>query len=167
MPFDAASLIQSVVDQPMATARLLVPEGEYAAVTEEVSTTHFRLQSSEKQKPNENGCDTRGMRLILDLLWKIDDPQVAQTTRRASNIVRQSLFLDVTPGSDLEAGRFSLAGGDEWNLGLGRLRKIFNQNESGKPWSISMLGGKAARVTVGHTKSGENEYDQVNKVVAL
>lgn len=167
MSFDATSLIQSVIDQPMATARILVPEGEYPAVSEEVSSSHFRLQTSEKQKPNENGCDSKGVRLILDILWNIDDAEVVAATHRTKNTVRQSLFLDVTPGSDLEAGRFSLAGGDEWNLGLGRLRKIFGQNESGRPWSMSMLGGKAARVTVGHTKSGENEYDNVTKVVAL
>lgn len=165
--FDASSLVQAVVNQSMATTRILVPEGEYAAVTDEIKAEHFRVIESEKQKPSENGCDCKGKRLVLDLPWNIDDAGVAAATHRPRNSVRQSIFIDVTPDSDLEAGRFSIAGGTEWNLSLGRLRKIFDQNENGKPWGFSMLGGKAARITVTHRKDGENEYDGVSKVVAL
>jgi hypothetical protein len=167
MSFDASALIQSVTDQPMAEQRILVPEGEYAAVSQEVKPENFKIITSEKFKPSENGCDKAGRRLVLDLSWQIDDAGVATATHKSKNFVRQSLFIDVTPDSDLEAGRFSLAGGDEWNLQLGRLRKIFGQNEAGKPWSFSMLAGKAARVTVEHTKQGEAEYDGVKKVVTL
>lgn len=167
MPFDASNLIQAVQNQKMAETRVLVPEGEYVAVSQEVRAENFRIMESEKNKPSENGCDRSGKRLMFDLVWEIDDPNVAAVTKRSKSTVRQSLFLDVTPDSDLEAGRFSIAGGDEYNLGLGRLRKVFGQNEDGKPWSFSMLAGKAARVTVVHRKDGENEYDGVSKVVTL
>lgn len=167
MAFDATALIQNVSTQAMAESRILVPEGEYAAVSQDVKPEHFKVITSEKFKPSENGCDKAGRRLVLDLSWQIDDAGVSAATHKSKNFVRQSLFLDVTPDSDLEAGRFSLAGGEEWNLQLGRLRKIFGQNEAGRSWSFSMLGGKAARITVEHRKDGENEYDGVKKVVAL
>ena len=165
--FDASALIQSVTDQPMAEVRILVPEGEYAAISEEVKAINFRTLTGDRNKPGEEGCDSKGRRLVLDLYWNIDDARVAEATHRTKNSVKQGIFVDVTPDSDLEAGRVTLAGGLEWNLQIGRLRKIFGQNERGRPWSFSMLGGKAARVTVEHRKDGENEFDGVKKVVAL
>lgn len=167
MPFDASALIQAVVDTKMAEQRPLVPVGEYTAVTAEIEPTQFRIMSSDKFEASKNGCDKNAKRLLLDLPWIIDSPELSAQTGRSKMYVRQSIFLDVTPDSDLDAGRFSLQSGPEYNLGLGRLRKVFNQNEDGKPWSFSMLGGKPARITVNHTISGENEYDQVAKVVAL
>lgn len=167
MSFDASNLIQSTIDQQMSTERPLVPEGEYVAVSDEVKSDQFRIMTSDKFKPNENGCDAQGKRLVLDLPWIVDDAAVVEATHRTKNFVRQSIFIDVTPGSDLEAGRFSLALGENWNIGLGALRKALGQNETGRAWSFSMLGGKAARISVKHRMDGDRTYDGVSKVVAL
>lgn len=167
MAFDASNLIQSTIDQQMSTERPLVPEGEYIATSDEVKSDQFRIMTSDKFKPNENGCDANGKRLVLDLPWLVDDASVVESTHRNKNYVRQSIFIDVTPGSDLDAGRFSLALGENWNIGVGALRKALGQNETGRPWSFNMLGNQVARITVKHRIDGDRTYDGVSKVVAL
>jgi hypothetical protein len=165
--FDADALIQSVVNQATSDQNIIVPEGEYIAITDEIKRSNFRVTSSDKDQPNEGGADSHGKKIVLDLFWIVDDPQVRAVTKRDKPTVKQGIFLEVTPGSDIEAGRFSLAGGEGENVGIGRLRTIFNQNDPGRPWSMSQLGGNAARITVVHKKDGENVYANVKKVVKI
>ena len=100
--------------------------------------------------------------LILDVVWQPDDEE----QRRALNVerlptVRQSIFLDLTPGgSGLDMG--PLKNGD-----LNRLREVFDLNAEGVQWKFQDFIGKPAKIKVvqkGNKDDPENPFTNVTNV---
>lgn len=100
---------------------------------------------------------------VLELMWEIDQSQYPELEKlnRKHVRVRQSIFLDINPDG-------SLAGGENQNVQLGRLREALGQNDPRKPWSPRMLlGAGPARIFIKHRHNEEtgDVYDEVAKVV--
>lgn len=123
--FNPETFLNTSTTEEFATSRVPVPEGEYVSVIKEI-------------KPRQ--AKDKG---VLDIIWGIDDPEVAELTGFASPQIRQSIFLDLT-----EQG--SLAIGKGKNVALGKLREAVGQNQKGRPWKPGDLVGQVAKINVVH-----------------
>ncbi len=143
--FDAESILNVQVDQPMATQYEPIPEGEYTATIRSVEARNTK-----------NGS------VVLDVQWAIDDPALAERLNRQELLVRQSIFLDLTPNGALDLG-------PNKNVRLGRLREAVGQNQPGQPWNLRMLEGAGpARIGVRHRTTEEGQvFEEVYKVAKL
>lgn len=121
-----------------------VPTGEFNAVIEEV-------------KPG-----MAGDKPVLNLTWAIDDQGVRDETGMEKPTVRQTIWLDLTPGGGLDMGKGK-------NVGLGRLREALGQNTPGKAWGPGQLMGQVARVQISHRpgKEAGQIFADVKQVTAL
>jgi len=128
MPFDADALLAKPVSSAMSTERIVVPEGEYIAIT---TSDHTKLKI---RTPKES--------VILEIPWEIDDAVVAKETGRAKSTCYQSIFLDIDGSGELDTGR-------GMNADLGSLREAVSQNTD-QPWSMPELCGQAAKITIKH-----------------
>jgi hypothetical protein len=147
--FDPNAFANAQFTDANATTFAPIPEGEFVA-----SVDKQAIRTTEKGN------------VILDVTWKIDDPQVAEETGIASPSVRQSIFLDITPSGGLDFGKGK-------NVGLGRLREALNQNNAGQPWSFGNLVGAVAKIRVTQrivrddATGVENIYNDVRGVTKL
>lgn len=123
--FNPDTFLNTSISEDFATAHIPVPEGEYIAVIKEI-----------KPRPAKD-------KAVLDVVWGIDDPEVAEVTGFENPQVRQSIFLDLD-----EMGGLALGKGK--NIHLGRLREALGQNQKGKPWQPGDLIGNVAKVTISH-----------------
>lgn len=141
--FDVDALLENTTTESNETSFTPIPEGEYTAT----------ISSVKARSPKE------GMAL-LDIVYDIDDPDLAQRLNRQKVTVRQSVFLDIENGK--------LATGPNQNVDLGRVREAVGQNQAGKPWAPSMLEGAGpVRIIVGHRQDKNDPakvYDDVKKV---
>lgn len=128
MAFNPESVLSNNYSGALDTRSVPLPEGEYAAVAQELKAESFRTST--------NGST------MMDIAWKIDHPELADTVGRTASIVRQTIFLDLTPSGDLDFSKGK-------NISLGRLRDALGQN-TGKPWSFSDIAGGVANVRVKH-----------------
>jgi len=143
--FNADDFKSQSVEGEVSTQATPVPEGEYNAV---IKSTDIRETNSEK-----------GTFLMLDVQWLIDDDSVIEATGRDENVVRQTIFLDVSESGGLDMGKGK-------NTGLGRLRTAVNQATPG-PWNFTLLDGNVAKVKVEHRMYNGNTYADVKNVVAV
>lgn len=122
-----------------------VPEGDFPAVVKK-----YEIRTTQKGQ------------VILDVSWTINDPEVTAATGRDENVVRQSLFLDITDHGTLDMSKGK-------NVQLGRLREAFGQNKPGKPWRFGDIVGQAALVKVTQRVNDETGeiYNDVKKVAAI
>lgn len=95
----------------------------------------------------------------LVLTWTIRIPaDVAAQIGREEAKIRQQVFIRRDASGRIDPKQ---------NLQLGRIREALGQNVPG-PWMPRMLlSGCAAKVTVGQRTSGENVYNEVERVEAL
>jgi len=133
MPFDADALLAKPVSSAMSTERIVVPEGEYTALTSP-DPSKLTLSSGEKQDGN--------VWVAMDIPWEIDDPEVARETGRPKSTCYQRLFLDIDGNGELDTGR-------GMNADLGSLREAVSQHTD-QPWSMPELCGQAAKITIKH-----------------
>jgi|SRR5687768_3450012 len=140
--FNPETFLNTTFDESFSTARIPVPEGEYTAVIKEI-------------KPR-----TAKERAVLDVIYGIDDPHVAEVTGFESPQVRQSIFLDLTPTG-------GLAIGEGKNIGLGKLREACGQNQKGKAWQPGLLVGQVVKVKVAHRTYEDEVQADVKAVTAL
>lgn len=134
--FDPEKFTQTEYKDSLSTAIPPVPEGEYIAMID---------------KLDWDTVDTKnGKRLQAIAYWEIDDAQgiVKAATKLDKNTVRQTIWLDLTPDSNIENGQISLDMGEGRNVDLGRLREALGQNQAGRPWKFDMLKGVPARILV-------------------
>lgn len=131
MSFDPTSILNQSVDGEMSTQMVPVPEGEWEAVIENLEVNTFTDRRTSEERP------------CLDVIWDVQDPQVAQETGREKNTMRQRVFLDFDA-----SGALSMAEGT--NVMLGRLRDAVGQNVPGKPWQPQDLIGGRAIIRVFH-----------------
>lgn len=141
--FDVDALFENTTTEANETTFTPIPEGEYTATIDKLKM----------RSPKE------GMAL-LDIVYDIDDPDLAQRLNRQKVTVRQSVFLDIENGK--------LATGPNQNVDLGRVREAVGQNQPGKPWAPSMLEGAGpVKIIVGHRQDKTDPakvYDDVKKV---
>lgn len=139
--FNAEDLLNTQVSGEMSTKYTPVPEGEWRATIKEIK-----------------GRATNKGQSIMDILWEVTDPQVEAVTGMTNSIVRQSIFLDISPSGGLDVSKGK-------NIGLGKLRAAVGQNGPG-PWSPGMLSGSVAIIRVEHRHVDEDVYADVKGVAA-
>ena len=140
--FNPDTFLNTEFTEDFSTARIPVPEGEYTAVIKEIKPRAAKDKA------------------VLDVIYSIDDPEVAAITGFDSPQVRQSIFLDLT-----ESG--SLAMGAGKNIHLGKLREACGQNQKGKAWQPGMLVGQVVKVKVVHRTYEDEVQADVKAVTAL
>lgn len=141
--FDTDALLEATVTEANETSFTPIPEGEYTGIIEDVKV----------RNPKEGVT-------FLDIVWNLDEPELAQRMNRDKVTVRQSVFLDVADGK--------IASGPNQNVDLGRVREAVGQNQPGKPWSPAMLRGAGpAKVMVSQRPDKDDPskvYSDVKKV---
>jgi hypothetical protein len=133
------------------TRRLRIEPKEYSAIVEGPWKEKTKLRV-------EKGF------LILDVMWRPADPEQAQKLGIENlPLVRQSIFLDVTPAGGLDMGMYK-------NGDLNRLREVFDLNADGQKWAFTDFIGKAARIKVEqkpNEKDPQNPFTNVTAVTKL
>lgn len=154
--FNPQTFMQSTVDEANATEVVLVPEGDYTAVSGPINEDSF------KDFPITQGPRTGEKFYRMDVVWNINDDngQLQELLGRPPS-VRQGIGLDITKEGSLEMGKGR-------NVELGLLREALGQNQSGRNWSPVMLGGQLAKIHVKHRldkKTGKTyvDVDRVTK----
>lgn len=130
------------------TRRLRLEEGDYPAV--------LVGPWGEKSK-----LEVKKDFLILELIWQPD----SDTFKQKFNVdrlptVRQSIFLDVTPGGALDMGPFKNA---DLNLVLGAL----GLGQNGAKWKFEDMIGKPAKIKVTQRPNPSNPLDPYTNVSAV
>lgn len=153
MAFNADKFMQGV-QAPMSTVRQVCPEGEFRAFVDDGDKAiEFKSFPGKDGKPDSHQCV---------VLWAITgDQQPNQFLKREKVLVPQTIWLDVDGDQlDLSEGK---------NVGLGRLRRMFGQNEGA--WAPPMLKGKGpVMIKVGHRanpQSPEDKFAEVVRVAAI
>lgn len=150
--FNPEAFLQTTIDTELSTEALQVPPGEYDAVSSGISADSFK--SFKIGKGERAGQFFRR----LDVEWNINDPdgKLKEYLGRDPK-VRQQIPLDIRPDGGLETGKGR-------NVALGQLREALGQNQSGRPWSFSSLGGQPAKITIAHRIDGDRTYVDVKAV---
>lgn len=143
-PFNAEQFMQTGTNEANATKVIPCPVGDYPATIERIVPRAL-----------DDG------RVVMDVVWNIDDPAAKEQAKREKVMVRQSVWLEMQNGVIL--------GGEGVNVNLGKLRAALNQNTAGQEWNPGMLVGGVARVRVTHRVDKEtgDVYDQVSAVTKL
>mgnify|MGYP001049135180 CR=1 FL=1 len=149
MLFDPDSILSTPVSGAMSTRPITIPDGEYAAA----------IVSVRARQINRSDGSTG---VVMDVTWRILDTSDLKDKNLANQLVRQSIFLDLTPEGALDLGPGK-------NIRLGRLREAVRQNDPGRPWAPSQLQGQIARIRVTHRvdESTGEVYNDVGQVAPL
>ena len=136
--FNPGQFMQTTVNEANSTEIVLVPEGDYTAVTAPINEDSFK--SFDIKEGNRAGEKFYRM----DVKWNINDDggQLRELLGRDPSVT-QGIGLDFTKEGALEMGKGR-------NVALGQLREALGQNVSGKPWSPIMLGGQVAQAVGVH-----------------
>lgn len=129
--FDAASFMQSTIDQPMETEYQMVPEGTYQAMIGDFSETAVERVEFTYKKGDRAGQP--GSMVKFNLPFAIQDPGVLAKLGRESVQVSYQIILDTNELGQLDWGK-------DRNIKLGQVRAAVNQNQPG-PWSLFNLRG--------------------------
>jgi hypothetical protein len=145
-PFDPAQFLDMQVTDSNDTKVVPVPVGEYTAFVSDVKTRTWA-------KGDKSG-------VALDVVWDIDNEAVKQLLARDKVTVKQGVMLDMNDTGGLAMGK-------GMNVGLGRLREALDLNQPGKPFALSMLSGRSAKIVVSHRVNGEDVYAEVKAVARI
>lgn len=98
---------------------------------------------------------------ILDIQWRPNAPELQNKLGVDKlPLVRQSIFLDVTPAGGLDMGPFK-------NGDLNRLREAIDLNRDGQRWSFQDFIGKGAKVKVVHKPNKDDPLNPYVNVVSV
>jgi hypothetical protein len=152
MSFDVETFMNSVsIDSPLSTATIAVDEGDYKAT----------IDHTELVKPSIMPSGQLGSPQFV-IFWEILDEALKLKLERDKVIVRQTIWLDVSPDGSFDTSRGK-------NVGLGRLREALGvNNQPGNPFKG--LDGRMALVKVKQRSDPDNpeqKYAEVRKVAAL
>ena len=125
MPIDLEALVNAPVTEKLDSQFEVTPAGEYMArISDRTPASEwFREVTVRDQKVPQ-----------CNILFIIDDPEVAKGLGRREATSRMTLWLDVVEGS----GRLDTGRGK--NVGLGALRKALGQDED-MEWTFQKLVG--------------------------
>jgi len=102
--------------------------------------------------------------VILEILWQPSSPEMeAKFNVEKLPPVRQSIFLDLTPGGGIDMGPFK-------NPDLNTLLTVFGLGQNGAAWKFSDFIGRPGKIKVGHRPNPANPQDpyvNVNAVTKL
>lgn len=146
--FDPDTFMSGQSQGSMATRLEQCDPGEYTAVIEKLEAEQF-----------EGKKDSTKTFTKLAVFWNIDSPDVKAKLGMDKVLVKQDLFIDLTPEGGLDCGKNK-------NVGLGKLREAVNQNGPGG-WSPTMLVGQVAKVKVEHEINNGEAYARVKGVTRL
>ncbi len=154
--FNPEAFLNTTMEESNSTEFVLVPEGEYIAVSGPISADSFRsFDIKQGERAGQKGYG-------LDIQWDInDDTGALRELLGRTPRVKQGLMLDLTNGT-LEMGKGR-------NVGLGRLREALNMNMTGRPFAFSMLGGQVAKIKVKHRidKNSGQTFAEVSEVTRV
>jgi hypothetical protein len=148
VPFNPETLLNTQITEANSTELIPIPEGEYIAVSEPVTAESFKEFDI---KRGEN-AGKKGLNLYISWAINDDSGQLKELIGRPPK-ARQSIMIDRGPGG-IEMGKGR-------NVALGKLREALGQNQTGRPWAFSMLGGQVAKIVVKHRIDGANTYAEV------
>lgn len=149
--FDADAFLGDTSSDALDTVYVPIPAGTYVATVDDIVV---------------RTADTkRGQQVVADILWAIDNPQLAAEMGRDKLTVKQGLFLDTV----VVNGATKLDFGKGKNVGLGKIRDALGQNNPGQSWNPGMLKGAGPaqiKVVQNPDKTGE-VYANVKSVGKL
>lgn len=148
--FDPATFLETSYEDEIDTTIIPIPEDDHPAQVEKLMTRQFE---------GKDGI----LYTVMDVLWHITAPEVAEHTKNEKPMARQSLFIDIT-----EQGSIDMSKGKNRQLGL--LRKALNQNKAGKAWNPNMLINAPAKVRIKQRVDPDDSemiYSEVKKVLPL
>jgi len=125
--FDPDSFLNNSAEGEMQTQYEPIPEDDYMAVIEAVKPKQVETKD--------------GPRIVMDVTWAIDNPELAENLGRKNLTVRQSIWLDTTETGTLDAG-------PNKNVQLGRLREAVGQNGKGKWKPADLIGAGPCLIRV-------------------
>lgn len=129
--FDIDSFLNQEVDANFESEYTPVPEGDFEA---QISKVDIQAYTAKK------GDDAGQEKPILKLSWRINDPEVTETTGMDEPTCVQSIFLDFSDGV--------LEEGTNKNIALGKLRVIGDLEAN--PFRLTDLEGVSGIVRVKH-----------------
>jgi|SRR6185312_8782132 len=150
--FNAEQFLGTSTESVGDTKYYPCPIGEWNAQVESV-----QARKVETDKGGENRTF-----YTLDVNWNVLDEDARRQTETEGDkklIVRQGLFLDLTPGGALDFGKNK-------NVPLSRLREALGQQRAGRPWAPAHLVGGMAKVSVVHEPRADTG-DPVARVKAV
>lgn len=144
--FDPDDFLNSSASGEMSTQVEPIPEDDHLAVIDKVEPKEIETKN--------------GPRLILNVFWAIDNPELAERLGRNNLSVRQTIWLDMTEDGHLDISRGK-------NVGLGRLREAVGQN-TGKAWKpADLVGAGPCMIRVTHDVQDDGTvYTNVSRVAA-
>lgn len=153
--FNPELFLNATIDSALSTELLVVPEGEYSAVSAPITAESFQTFDIKKG-------DRAGQKAVrLDITWLINDESGAlKEFLGRTPSVRQGIMLDVRLDGTLENGKGR-------NVTLGQVREALNQNMTGRPWNFSMLGGQVAKIKVKHNLYQGKTFAEVTAVTKM
>lgn len=132
-----------------STRRSPIPEGEHIAACK-----GYKFRVDEKDGKTY---------VVLDIQWRIDNQQLAESLGMKEAIITQGVFLDVDANGALEKG-------PNKNIQLGRVLEALGQND-GRRWSAAMLEGAGpVKLLVSHDPDKKDAtiiYDRVKAVTKM
>ena len=147
--FDPDQFLAQTVEQANDNKIVPCPAGEFMGYVKDFKARQW----TSKKDPSNSG-------VALDITWSIDDQGVKQLLDRDEVTVKQGIMLDMTEQGGLDMGKGK-------NVGLGRLREALGLNVPGQAFSIPMLSGRVAKLTVAHRVDGEDIYAEVKMVAKV
>jgi hypothetical protein len=161
--FDPETFMSQIIDQPLETEFLMVPQGEYTATIDDFTSEAFEQIHFEYKKGPRAG--TPGVMTKFTLPFVIQDDAVKTELGRDKLVVYKQLILDVGDDGGLDWGKNK-------NIDLGRIRAAVGQNDPG-PWSIGNLRGagpvmvKVVHVPFERKDKSRGERVEIERVVRI
>lgn len=146
--FNPEQFLDATITEANSTQMTPVPEGDYMGIV--LEDPKFREIQGKK--------DPSKTYRMMDLVWTLEDPALAEKLGRNQVNVRQSIMLDFTDNGGLDMGKGR-------NIALGRLREALGLNNPGQAFSFRQISGKQAKVHVKHRVTDDGRvFDEVDAV---
>mgnify|MGYP001597204763 CR=1 FL=1 len=149
--FDPQAFLDSTTTETNDTSLPPCPIGEWPA-----SITDVAFKTGTIQKGDRTGEAWHR----LDAKWEIVATDANVIAEREKIVVTQGVMLDITAGGGLDMGKGK-------NVNLGRLREAVGLNALGQPFSLRMLIGRSAKISVAHRTYEGRLLDEVKGAIPL
>lgn len=157
--FDSNAFLETSFKGGLDTSYILPDPGDYGAQITDKITFRAGLVSDGKERAGETWAS-------VDIQWELLDDNMKQKLNSEHVFVRQSLMLDLTPGSSPE--RPQLDFGTNRNMRLKRLLEATGLNKQ-KNWNFASLKHQTGTVHVEHKRIDgfDDDIAEVTRVTAF